>query len=256
MQITASPLCLSVRDDHGAIAESRIRISKGGKMPTRLQDRIYIYIQRDGDIILRCCLNRRPALPIFETVMTDEWKNRANRLGLTGQPLLPLRSPEILVCRSPAPRNCAARQRTRAFWGHSTSTSSSQLLQLATTSNPEICKCAANPTLARKSFRTTPLFSIHRWTVCFGPIPAHRDLQRLLSELHRRVFRSSHPATYEWPLTSVTKNPDCLYQYSFSSHRIKTYLPKTNKHSPIADPGLDATKKKENLKFKRIAHHD
>ncbi|KAL0475482.1 hypothetical protein QR685DRAFT_412759, partial [Neurospora intermedia] len=102
---------------------------------------------------------KRPALPIFETVMTDEWKNRANRLGLTGQPLLPLRSPEIL--------------RTRAFWGHSTSTSSSQLLQLATTSNPEICKCAANPTLARKSFRTTPLFSIHRWTVCFGPIPAH-----------------------------------------------------------------------------------
>nr|pir hypothetical protein B24P7.170 [imported] - Neurospora crassa [Neurospora crassa] len=84
---------------------------------------IYIFFQRDGIIILWCCLNRRLALSDFEAVMPDEWKNRANRLGLTRQPLLPLRSPEIPVCRSPAPRNCAARQRTRAFWGHSTSSS-------------------------------------------------------------------------------------------------------------------------------------
>ncbi|EGZ76444.1 hypothetical protein NEUTE2DRAFT_48731, partial [Neurospora tetrasperma FGSC 2509] len=92
--------------------------NKGGNMPTR-----------------RC--------QTFEAVMTDEWKTRANRLGLTGQPFLPLRSPEIL--------------RTRAFWGHSTSSS----------------QCAANPTLAPKCLRTTPLFSNPRRTVCFGPILAH-----------------------------------------------------------------------------------
>ncbi|KHE89220.1 hypothetical protein GE21DRAFT_1197662 [Neurospora crassa] len=104
----------------------------------------------------------RLALSDFEAVMPDEWKNRANRLGLTRQPLLPLRSPEIPVCRSPAPRNCAARQRTRAFWGHSTS--SSQVFTIG-----DDFKYIATS----KCLRTAPLFSKPCRTVCL-------DLSRLI----------------------------------------------------------------------------